>query len=1138
MSPQINFAGLVTGSWINYRRENALYFAILALIGRYLIQPYFAAVFLEAYLAAFFRRNIANHLTVAGNCLGKPKREDLSGDFEELHTQSVLNFYQLWMIKNLNPTLNEIQKPPLWICDRSSEETFFVLYFSLSDGWSRYVATVQGGAMLLFDADNQSLCHVSVLKNANIQVIKTTELESDGIHGLGITSQYLIIKIRQSLVGRSVPGGDQYHWWRLTPSQHTAFWEKALNGPWDGPVDGRRVDHSKWRRMNRVLSTQNSDDTVQELLSFHTWYLCSRNEKELEELLSKLHEASKYEPSWAVKAARQARIVENGLQAKWDSADLSEETFNLRRSLGRYLLDPMFEVAIAGLIVSSVVAKALIGFKPSTEHSNLIATGDFFFQFSFATEACLRLFVLRPRTYFSDPWCSFDWILIVAFYFDAILTLAGSPPPAGPKMVTRMQRLVKVCRILAILRLGRLSSIANLVNFLGASMSRSLGGFTIFLMVIVFSFSVVGTNVFGQVCTFQEQEIVDTNFILKTTRCQLIDNPLGQYESFANVEIGILTLLRVFTGNNWISVMQKCSMEYTDFDREDDSLDEAISLLRKWNATVESAHKTDVMQQVRTKLPGCQSVKELEVLRSAGLADCSTSSDPPFQTPCASTCGSWFAQVYFPLFYFVSGCIIFNLVMSSLYEGLKSSRSTTKQRQAEKRTALAKPIIKRLKCFKLGHIYDTWIINSNRKVRHAAMRRRLGLVSAARIRHIGAVLCLHAWKSFASERGAKLASRVSIRKLSLLLTCFRGWRKYPLLSITPEAVANAEDCVDGASEVSERSAVGAGVFCNRTSVESEAADGPGQPLAKDSDRKIDIPMRIIFQNTLQIPSLVSPSRQKTPDYVVEANFTFPFPPDPNPSIGQCAAKLQQTICSRDAAATDSDSGSSGQCTAMLQSPLHSSGAATTDNCSGSSRSTDEVASINISRTRLRASRRQLVAEPGSQVSGEVPDLTPKILAADSSTLPKVVRGQLGIGVAEVVAEAGLNPLEKLHVMRRALAMRPRNVPLLRHYAELLAAAGQAQEAETMLQRALEIDPRDVGTLSAYLALARAGGDSQAVEVLKDLLRRAQAVAGLDLQRQEPTSRAQAAVMLTGGPPSAAAQAEPDPRSQRRQRRAR
>jgi hypothetical protein len=1054
-------------------------------------------VFLEAYLAAFFRRDIAKQLSTAGNSMGKPKRGDLTGKFDELHTQSILNFYQLWMIKNSNPTLKDVQKPALWISDRSTEETFSVLHFSLADGWSKYLATIQGGSMFLFDPDNQSFCHVSVLQNASIQVIKTAELESDGIHGLGITSQYLIIKIRQSLVGRSVPGGDQYHWWRVAPSQHSAFWDKALNGPWDGPVDGRRIDHSKWRRIDRVLSTKNSDDTVQELLSFHTWYICSRNESELEELVSRIHQASKYEPSWTVKAARRAAIEEKGLEAKWDSAYLSEETFNFRERLEKYMLDPMFEIAIAGMIVSSVFAKALIGFKPSTRHSNLIAAGDFFFQFCFAVEALLRLFVLRPRKYFSDPWCSFDWALIMSFCMDAILTLSGSPPPAGPKMVTRMQRLVKVCRVLAIIRLGRLSSIANIVNFLGSSMSRSLGGFTTFLMVIIFSFSVIGTNVFGQICTTQEQEIFDTKFrpdvYFKTTRCLLIDNPLGQYESFANVEIGILTLLRVFTGNNWISIMQKCSVVYTDYDRQDDSLAEAISLLRTWNATVETDHKMRIMQQVRAKLPGCQSAQELEALRSAGLVDCSPNSDPPFQIPCASNCGNWFAQIYFPLFYFVSGSIIFNLVMSSLYEGLKTSKSNTKQKRAEKRAAIRKPIIKQLKCFKLGHIYDTWMINSNRKIRHAAMHRRLGLVSAARIRHISAVLCLHAWNHFTTEKCCSIASRVTKWQDNVLGTYFRGWRNYLLLSSslrldgTPRdlyqggADAKDGDGPHGDSEDSKRSVVGGGVYHARVSVENEVADNPDESLtAHDPNRCQE---GIIFQNTVQRSSLVHPSRQKTPDYVVEASFAFPFPADPSLVEGQYAATLQPPL------------------------PSHTAG------------SVDEVDGDNNRRSRHRVSRRRLAAEPESLSAGAALDFTSELPAPGGRTVPQADtwRGRRGVGVAEVVAEAGLNPLEKLHVMRRALAMRPRNVPLLRHYSELLAAAGQAREAEAMLQRALEIDPRDVGTLSAYLALSRAGGDAQAVEVLQDLLRRAQAVAGLDLLRQEPTSRAQAEGMLTGGP---------------------
>ena len=1083
-------AGLETGEWINFNRASALYFVLLVLIGRYLVQPYFAAVFLEAYLAAFFRLNMTNQIQTLESTVGKPKREDLPKKFEEINTISVSNFYQIWMIKALGTKRSDLSKPPLWISDRSSDAPLPVLYFSLASGWREYSALLLGGSILLFNRDDESLQHVAMLRQAAIRVAKASELDSDGIHGLGLRSQYLVIKIEQNLTARSVLGGNRYHWWQVARSQHAALWDTALNGPCIGIINTKKVGKSKWLRLGKLALTAVNEE-IQEILENRKWYLCSDSAESLEYLLSRILAESHYEPSPRVKKARKEQLIDLGLQANDETTVSQDDSLNFRAFLRKGAINPVFEVVIAGLIIASVFAKALICYKPSLFLTNLTAGGEYFFQFGFASEALLRLTVYRGRAYFADPWCCFDWGLIMSFYATEILRLYGTKPPTGPTIVTRMQRLVKVCKVLSILRLGRLSSIANIVNFLFASASRSLGIFMTFLMVIIFSFSIVGTNVFGQVCTELDQIVFNPNSSLKATRCLMVNNPLSTYASFSSVEIGILTLLRVFSGNDWISIMQSCSV--SESSREDGSLAAAIALLIQWNASSVNMIKTEIMQQVQAKLPGCQSTDELETLRLAHLVDCSSGSDVPFQVPCVSNCGNWFAQIYFPLFFFVSSSIIFNLVMSSLYEGQKTSKSNLRLARAERRALMRRPIIKALKCYKLNLLLETWITNSNRKIRHGAMRRRVGFISLMRIRNNSAVICLNAWRVTAVTRNvlrtmiARTKSNSISNSFGIWLSCCNvtvGASKQDIESITKGELDHFKSFND--MEAEERT--------EKEGMETLDQILPMHDFKSTQNSGLELPAstqeskRIVFRNTIQQPiisrllSRQLESPESCPDYLVEASFAF----------SQSSSHSHSLDPSR---------------SAPVEPTNHPSLQQFGD--------VEQAASWTLPESRASAYQRACShiaseSEQGLEVSIKMEDTRPGSIYQNTTK-----RKKQNIKVAQVVAESGLNLAEKLHVMRRGLAMRPRNVPLLRHYGELLFAAGEITEAEAVFQRALEIDPRDAATLRAYLVLTEAGGDEQAAEVIKDLLLRAEAVTNLDHLQLQPASKADAEAIFSG-----------------------
>lgn len=146
-----------------------------------------------------------------------------------------------------------------------------------------------------------------------------------------------------------------------------------------------------------------------------------------------------------------------------------------------------------------------------------------------------------------------------------------------------MFRIIKVIKTIRTLRLLKFLKGLNMIL---ESLSRSLpvvGYLAILYFILLFSFGVLGVVLVGNVCSTYDRSLPGA----RATRCLLVEDSLllEEFSSFRNMEMALLTLVRLTTGDGWADVLNKASVTVDGYTRKVGSLQQAEEALRKWNTT-------------------------------------------------------------------------------------------------------------------------------------------------------------------------------------------------------------------------------------------------------------------------------------------------------------------------------------------------------------------------------------------------------------------------------------------------------------------------------------------------------------------------------------------------------------------------
>nr|XP_006986808.2 sodium channel protein type 11 subunit alpha [Peromyscus maniculatus bairdii] len=192
------------------------------------------------------------------------------------------------------------------------------------------------------------------------------------------------------------------------------------------------------------------------------------------------------------------------LASKYLVWDCSPRWLCIKKVLRTVMTDPFTELAVTICIIINTVFLAMEHHDMDDAFINLLKIGNWVFTGIFMAEMCLKIIALDPYHYFRHGWNIFDSIVALVSLADALL---NSLTDSNGRRSNR--RFLASFRVLRVFKLAKSWPTLNtLIKIIGHSVG-ALGNLTVVLSIVVFIFSVVGMQLFGNTfnktsCTAQE----------------------------------------------------------------------------------------------------------------------------------------------------------------------------------------------------------------------------------------------------------------------------------------------------------------------------------------------------------------------------------------------------------------------------------------------------------------------------------------------------------------------------------------------------------------------------------------------------------------------------------------------------------
>ncbi|XP_051826215.1 sodium channel protein type 11 subunit alpha [Antechinus flavipes] len=202
------------------------------------------------------------------------------------------------------------------------------------------------------------------------------------------------------------------------------------------------------------------------------------------------------------------------------------------------IMDPFADLAITICIIVNTIFMAMEHYEENCDFERMLTAGNYVFTGIFVAEMFLKIIALDPYYYFLRPWNIFDTIIAVLSLVEIIISLA-------------VKSNVSILRSLRLLRVFKLAkswpTLNTLIKIIGHSVG-ALGNLTLVLTIIVFIFSVVGMQLFG-------------NAENKIPSCPDFSRPDPQRWHMRDFFHSFLVVFRILCGE-WIENMWECMCDF------------------------------------------------------------------------------------------------------------------------------------------------------------------------------------------------------------------------------------------------------------------------------------------------------------------------------------------------------------------------------------------------------------------------------------------------------------------------------------------------------------------------------------------------------------------------------------------------
>ncbi|KAM4691946.1 LOW QUALITY PROTEIN: sodium channel protein type 4 subunit alpha-like [Rhinophrynus dorsalis] len=239
-----------------------------------------------------------------------------------------------------------------------------------------------------------------------------------------------------------------------------------------------------------------------------------------EAAIEELEEAQRTCPPWWYKFAHTFLI--------WDCCVL---WVKFKQCVRFVVMDPFLDLGITICIVLNTLFMAMEHYPMTEQFENVLTVGNLVFTGIYTAEMIFKIIALDPYYYFQVRWNIFDSLIVVLSLLE--LGLAN----------VEGLSVLRYFRLLRVLRLAKFWPTFNmLIKIIGNSVG-ALGKLTLVLAIIVFSFAVVGMQLFGK--SYKES-------VCKiSSDCQL---PRWHMNDFFH---SFLIVFRILCGE-WIETMWDC----------------------------------------------------------------------------------------------------------------------------------------------------------------------------------------------------------------------------------------------------------------------------------------------------------------------------------------------------------------------------------------------------------------------------------------------------------------------------------------------------------------------------------------------------------------------------------------------------
>ena len=163
-----------------------------------------------------------------------------------------------------------------------------------------------------------------------------------------------------------------------------------------------------------------------------------------------------------------------------------------------------FEIIISVCIVLNTFVLGMDSYPTDIQLLIFIEWANLIFFLTFFFEMVIKMLGLGIKIYFNDTYNVFDFIVIVLSVADLIaLYFTSSLNNSGMKAI----QALRVFRLLRVFKLAKIwPEFSYILGTIGKTLKK-ISAFSVLLLIFIFSFSILGMELFAAKCSFDESDV-------------------------------------------------------------------------------------------------------------------------------------------------------------------------------------------------------------------------------------------------------------------------------------------------------------------------------------------------------------------------------------------------------------------------------------------------------------------------------------------------------------------------------------------------------------------------------------------------------------------------------------------------------